>query len=110
MATKTVTTVVDDLDGSTDGVKTVELTLDGVQYQVDLSTANQRGLSDALAPYLRAAHTVGGRRKPGGAPRTTTIASDNATIRSWAQANGYQISSRGRVSAEVRRAFEEANN
>jgi len=109
MATKTVTTVVDDLDGSTDGVKTVELTVEGVQYLVDLSTANQQGLSDALAPYLKAAHKVDGQRKRGSASQTTTVDSDNATIRSWAQANGYQISSRGRVSAEVRKAFEEAN-
>ena len=58
---------------------------------------------------MNVAHKVGGQRKRGSAPQATTISSDNTTIRSWAQANGYQVSSRGRVSAEVRKAFEEAN-
>ena len=95
--------------GRSEATDKVSFGLDGMSYEIDLSTENAAKLRTALAPYLKAAHKVGGQRKRGSASQTTTVDSDNATIRSWAQANGYQISSRGRVSAEVRKAFGEAN-
>ena len=109
MASKTVITLVDDLDGSTDEVSTLDLGFDGVQYEMDLSAANQKALSDALARYLDAARKTGGRRKRGGGPQTTPVSADNQTIRSWAQANGVKVPSRGRISASVREQFEAAN-
>jgi hypothetical protein len=33
-----------------------------------------------------------------------------AEIRAWAAENGYEVSARGRVPAEVRAAYEAANN
>ena len=109
MATKTVTTMVDDLDGSTDGVETVELAVEGVQYRVDLSAANKQRLLDALAEYLSAASTTGGRRKRGSSAQPVAVSSDNATIRAWAQANQVDVPSRGRISAKVREQFDAAN-
>ena len=109
MASKTVVTLVDDLDGSADDVNTVELTFEGVQYEVDLSAANQQALSDALARYLDAARKTGGRRRRGSALQTTTVSADSNTVRTWAQANGYKVSPRGRISGEVRDAFEAAH-
>ena len=106
---KIVTTIVDDLDGSTDGAKTVELTFEGVQYEVDLSAANQKALSDALARYLNAARKTGGRRGRGSGPQTTAVSTDNQSIRAWALANGIAVPSRGRISASVREQFEAAN-
>ncbi len=35
-------------------------------------------------------------------------ASDSADIRAWAKENGYEVSERGRISAEVRAAYNEA--
>ncbi|MGE7386891.1 Lsr2 family DNA-binding protein [Streptomyces sp. NPDC004126] len=33
---------------------------------------------------------------------------DTSSIRAWARANGYDVPARGRVPAEIRRAWEEA--
>ena len=35
---------------------------------------------------------------------------DSATVRAWARSNGYEIADRGRVSATVLSAYQEANN
>ncbi len=98
----------DDLDG-TEADETISFALDGVAYSIDLSAANARTLRDAFAPYIaagerdRSARRSGsGRRKSGGTAATE--------IRAWAIAEGMQVSSRGRVSAEVREAYERAHS
>ncbi|PZG09668.1 Lsr2 family protein [Micromonospora craterilacus] len=59
MATRTITVVTDDLDQSTDGVRTHRFVFDGVEYEIDLSPTNFAHMREALAPYLTA-----GRRLP----------------------------------------------
>ncbi|MBB3326485.1 hypothetical protein FHX39_001429 [Friedmanniella antarctica] len=113
MAQRVQVILEDDLDGS-EADETVMFGLDGVEYEVDLSTDNAQGLRDALAQWVAVARRTGGRRK-----RTVNTAvaqpvdSDNAPttsdIRAWAQDNGYEVSSRGRVSTDVREAYEKAN-
>ena len=96
----------DDYDGST-ADETVTFSLDGADYEIDLSTDNASGLRDALAPWVAHARKVGGRRKRGGTkPANGSSTSD---IRAWALDNGHEVSSRGRVSAEVREAYEKAH-
>lgn len=97
----------DDIDGS-DAAETIVFALDGINYSIDLSAANAVKLRDAFAPYIAAGErernarrTTSGRRKSGG-----TAATD---IRAWAVAQGMQVSTRGRVSAEVREAYERAH-
>jgi hypothetical protein len=95
----------DDLDGGT-ADETVAFGLDGAEYEIDLSSTNANGLREALAPWLGHARKVGGRRRRG----TKSVASSSTSdIRAWAQANGHDVSSRGRVSAEVREAYEKAH-
>ncbi len=118
MATITTTTLVDDLDGS-EAADTLEFALDGVSYEIDLSEENAEKLRDALAGYVASARRVdGGRRsraraaKPAKAARGTRTAPDReqtAAIREWARANGYEVSERGRLSANVLSAFEAAH-
>jgi hypothetical protein len=48
MAQKVLVSLVDDLDG-TEAEGTVEFGLDGVSYQIDLSTDNAEELRDALS-------------------------------------------------------------
>lgn len=43
------------------------------------------------------------------APRRRSVAGDAAEIRAWAREHALQVSDRGRVSAEIRRAWEKAN-
>jgi hypothetical protein len=57
--------LVDDLDFSA-AVDTVQFRLDGVYYEVALSTGNLERLRDCLAEYLAASHVVG--RDTRGAP------------------------------------------
>ena len=103
----------DDVDGGK-ADETVQFGLDGVEYEVDLSSQNYEKLRDALAPWVGVARRTGGRRKRtavGSAPRPAAAdgASNTSDIRSWAAENGFEVSSRGRVSAEVREAYEKAH-
>jgi hypothetical protein len=111
MAQKTLIQLVDDLDGTalSDGEgKAVTFALDGVSYEIDLSQAHVDELTQALAPYVAAGRKVGGRKT---AARTSTTKSDPADlqkIRDWASKNGHTVSSRGRISAAVRDAYNAA--
>ncbi len=95
----------DDFDGG-NADETVTFSVDGVDYEIDLSTGNAGGLRDALAPWVAHARKTGGRRKRGAKPASGSSTSD---IRAWALDNGHEVSTRGRVSAEVREAFERAH-
>ena len=111
MAQKTFIQLVDDLDGGAlgDGEgKTVTFALEGVSYEIDLSQAHIDELTEALAPYVAGARKVSGRKS---AARTTGSKSDPAElkkIRDWADKNGHTVSSRGRISAAVRDAYNAA--
>ena len=94
----------DDYDGGV-ADETVAFALDGAEYEIDLSTENAAKLRDGLAPWIGHARKTGGRRKRSAKPAEGSSTSE---IRAWALANGHEVSSRGRVSAEVREAFEKA--
>jgi hypothetical protein len=119
MATLTTVTLVDDLDGS-EAAESVSFALDGVTYEIDLSEDNAEKLRDALAGYVASARRVDGSRRgirpkavrPAKAPRGSRTGPDReqtAAIREWARANGYEVSERGRLSANVLAAFEAAH-
>ena len=98
----------DDIDGS-EAAETITFALDGISYSIDLSEANAAKLRNAFAPYIAAGERERGSvqrrvskgRKAGGAAATD--------IRAWATSQGMQVSARGRVSAEVREAYERAH-
>lgn len=105
MAQRVQIILEDDFDGG-DADETVAFGLDGAEFEIDLSAKNAGELRDALAPWLAHARKTGGRRRR---PTKTAEASSTSDIRAWAQANGHDVSSRGRVSADVRKAFEDAH-
>lgn len=116
MAERIVRQLIDDIDGSdiTDGNgERVEFSLRGVDYHIDLSAANIAKLDKALKPYVAAATRVrGGRgRRPKNVASESASASKEqlAAIRQWARKNGYEVSDRGRIKAEVIEAFEAAH-
>jgi hypothetical protein len=105
MAQKVSVTFVDDLDGG-EAEGTVVFGVDGKQYEIDLSERNAAKLRDILAPY------VGAGRKVGGGSRTPRMSSvprtnreDTKAIRDWATAQGMNVSSRGRIAADVLEAY-----
>lgn len=90
-------TLIDDLDGTEDGVATVSYMLNGAYYEIDLSTANQRALSAIMIPYIdhaRLATTTPAGPKP---RRTAAARRRAADIRAWAKANGHPAGERGRI-------------
>jgi hypothetical protein len=110
MGTRTETTHFDDIDGSTENVRTVPIAVDGQQVEIDLSAANVDKLMAALEPYLSAGRKVGGgsRRRSAATP-TSTKSSDTQAIREWAQSQGLEVNARGRIKKEVVDAYNAAN-
>jgi hypothetical protein len=114
MAQKVQVILVDDIDGG-EADETVSFSLDGVSYEIDLSESNATELRDALAQWVGHARRVGGRsttrraaapKKNGAAPAAKA---DLAEVRSWARESGYEVSDRGRVSAQILQAYDEAH-
>jgi hypothetical protein len=118
MAQKVSVVLVDDLDGS-EAVETISFTLDGSSYEIDLNAANSDALRDAFAPWVGAARRAGRgpsgpavRRssRSGGRPAATGSDRERVqAIREWARRNGYKVSERGRLSADVLAAYEAAH-
>lgn len=111
MAQRVQYLLVDDLDGG-DAVETVTFALDGVTYEIDLSADNAQRLRDDVASWVGHARRAGagsGRksaaRRPGAGPRRT----DLGRIREWGRENGFAVSDRGRVSAELQAAYDKSN-
>lgn len=110
MAQRVQIQYVDDLDGS-EAKETIAFTVDGVSYEIDLSEQNAQSLRDSLKVYTEKARRTGGRKATSGkSTRAPSSPSDESkAIREWAQNNGYQVSGRGRISAEIRKAYAQAN-
>ncbi len=116
MATKTITVFTDDLDGTElpAGTRTTRFSLDGIDYEIDLSADNRRALSQALEPFIAAGRRAGSSAGRASAPRAKSSgkrgdAERLSAIRSWAQSNGYQVGDRGRIKAEIVDAYDAAH-
>ncbi|MFF0455342.1 histone-like nucleoid-structuring protein Lsr2 [Nocardia africana] len=112
MARKVTVELIDDYDGKSKAEETVFFRLDGVEYEIDLSTKNAGKLRGIFEQWTESARKVG--RIPRGKSRTTgvrTVADKEQTraIREWARNNGYNVSSRGRIQAEIIEAYNKAS-
>lgn len=107
MARKTIVILEDDLGGGS-ADETVTFSLDGFDYEADLSTTNAQALRDALAPYVAAGRRTGGQRRNGGTAPARTDKEQLDAIRRWARENGMDVSDRGRISKAVREAYDAA--
>jgi nucleoid-associated protein Lsr2 len=109
LAQQTIVQLVDDLDGThSSDVATVHFGLDGAEYEIDLNVENAESLREALAAYVESGRRTGGRIKRGARTNGSRQDSDAGIIRTWANGNGYKLSSRGRIPAHVIAAYEEA--
>ena len=108
MAQKVNIVLVDDLDGS-EASQTVSFGLDGTTYEIDLGDKNAAALREALAGYIGHARKVGSAGRRGRRTTVTALGPSSKEIRDWARSNGYDVSDRGRVSSEIRDAFEAAH-
>jgi hypothetical protein len=101
MAQKIQTLFIDDLDGG-EAAGTVRFSLDGTEYEIDLSKEHTDALHTTLAKYAEHARKVGGasRRQARGGRRAAD-AINTAKVREWAREQGIDIKDRGRVPANV---------
>ncbi|WP_328421583.1 Lsr2 family protein [Micromonospora sp. NBC_00389] len=113
MARKVITVLTDDIDGG-NADRTVEFSLDGVSYAIDLSDENIGTLRKALDNYISAGRRIGRggvdarRSAQWSASPATSRATDRArtaAIREWAAQNGYEVSERGRIPTSVLEAY-----
>jgi len=108
MAQKVQVILVDDLDGG-QADETVAFSLDGTDYEIDLSNEHAQELRGAFDRYLQVARKAQrvsrGRRSTA---RSQSGPSANV-IREWARANGFDVNMRGRISSEIREAYDAAN-
>ncbi|MFJ4167609.1 Lsr2 family protein [Microbacterium sp. NPDC089698] len=114
MARKIVHQLVDDIDGSVLEVgegETVHFSLDGSAYEIDLTSAHAADLRAALAPFVssgrRTQRAATGR--PSAAAKRPNRNPETAAIRAWAGDNGYKLSERGRIPADVIEAYRAAH-
>ncbi|HEU0103120.1 MAG TPA: Lsr2 family protein [Mycobacteriales bacterium] len=111
MAQKTVITLTDDIDGSA-ASETLSFGLEGTTYEIDLNEVHAEDLREVLAPFISVARRQGGRapaRATAPKPRSSGEV-DPKAVRSWAEANGVSVNSRGRLKAEVIEQYRAANS
>ena len=110
MVQRTVVILEDDIDGG-EATETVTFGLDGVTYEIDLNDKNAADLRAALAPWVGHGRRIarGGRAAAPARTSRKRGSSEATVMREWARANGYTVNDRGRISAEIRAAYEAAH-
>lgn len=112
MAQRTTTTLVDDLDDELEADETLDFSVDGVSYAIDLSAENAQRLRNDFAMWIAHARRESGRKRTRG-PATKGRASvdreQSAAIRDWARRSGHEVSDRGRIPAAIIEAYHQAS-
>jgi Lsr2 len=107
----------DDLDGS-EGAETLRYTVDGQEYEIDLSTANAEKFRKGLQTYIDKSRPVEAQSPPlsGGRGRSRRSSAsgrsreDLSAIRAWAESNGHDVAPRGRIKHEIIEAYDKAHS
>ncbi|MCL3777384.1 MULTISPECIES: Lsr2 family protein [unclassified Actinomyces] len=108
MAQKTQVILVDDVDGS-EATQTITFALDGVSYEIDLNDEHAAALRESIEEWASKARRTAGRRSPGTRRRAAAASGETQRIREWAREQGMEVSTRGRISSDIRAAYEKAN-
>ena len=115
MARKVVVELVDDIDETVFGEdgESISYGLDGVEYQIDLKDEHAKEFRQVLEYYIAHSIRVGGRKHRSDRSVNPTAAKrprgETQKIRAWAIEQGYELSSRGRIPAEIEDAFHAAH-
>jgi hypothetical protein len=113
MAQKVIREFIDDIDGS-EAERTFPFAVDGIDYEIDLSSEHIKEFHEAIAGFVDSARRV----KVGGSGRRARKASasdsgrsreQTQAVRAWARQQGHSINDRGRIPASVQQAFDEAH-
>ncbi|GAA1480758.1 Lsr2 family protein [Gordonia sinesedis] len=112
MAKTTVVRYVDDIDGKElKEAVTVAFGVDGKNYEFDTSPTHAREFRRDIDKYLAVSRSAGTGRGGRGARRRPARRSPQETqaVRTWARDNGFEVSDRGRIAAEILTAYEAAH-
>src|SRR4051794_23489053 len=109
--------LIDDLDGS-EGAETITYSVDGQEYEIDLSEKNAEKFRSTMKGYIDVSRSVerrqvmtlasarsSRRQSSGGSGRD-----DIPQIRAWAESQGMDVSARGRVKKEIIDAYDQAHS
>ena len=97
----------DDINGQ-EPAQTVFFSLDGKDYEIDLTEQNAAELRGSLAPWIASARPASTGLIP--QPRSKTQRSaDTVDIRRWAKEKGIPVHERGRISADLRSRYAAAH-
>jgi len=109
MATRTIVQRFSDVSGEAldASVKTTAFSIDGADYEIDLSNAELTELHRSLSVYVKAARQL---TEQGNTARPRPGKPDLDKIREWAESNGHQVASRGRISQSVLDAYDRAHS
>lgn len=110
MAKRVTVQMTDDLDPSKTAETTVTLGLDGVAYEIDLTSKNAGQLRKSLQPYVDAGRRLRGRStiRPPRLSGRGDLGVDNAAVRAWAASNKIELAARGRIPRSVVEQFKQA--
>ncbi|GAC1535284.1 MAG: Lsr2 family protein [Acidimicrobiales bacterium] len=115
MAQKVEVVLTCDLDDNdTPAVDTVVFGYDGASYEFELCQSHLDKYHQVMQGFVGSARRAGnaGRRSgansAGRGGRAAGNPSELAQVREWARNNGYEVNDRGRIPAQVREAFDNA--
>jgi hypothetical protein len=102
MAQRVQVLLVCDLhDDDTEGTETVNFSLEGTSYEIDVCRNHGAALRDAFAPYVGAARKTRGGGGGAGRRRRVATGVDPAAVRAWAKSQGLKVNERGRIPADI---------
>ena len=107
MASQTTITISCDICGSTKDAQTHTISLDGQAREIDLCGKDGRALGKVAGKYVPHARKV--RRATATGRRTTTDRQHSADIRAWAKSQGFEVSDRGRIPADLEHQYSAAH-
>ena len=112
MAQKVVTLLTDDISGKEipDGEgETFDFAFQGYTYSIDLDAKNAKKFRDSMSFYIDRARRTGRASvtplRRSAESRRGSSELDPAQVRVWAEENGWDVSPRGRIRAEVLDAY-----
>jgi hypothetical protein len=113
MAQKVIREFVDDIDGSP-AERTFSFAVDGISYEIDLSTQNIAEFKSAIGGFVESARKVkgsssGSRTRSAGGSSGRQSREHTQAVREWARQHGHNISERGRIPASIQQAFDQAH-
>jgi hypothetical protein len=94
-----ITSLIDDIDG-TSAQETVQFSLDGVSYEIDLNGPHAEELRTALAVFVAAARKTPATSRRRGRPRADRRPGA-AQVRAWAREQGIRVNGRGSIQADI---------